>query len=96
MYPGTTKTELFRNDKQTENSALDLIAMKPCKMAAKIVRKIYRRRRRAVLGIDAKLMNFTAKVAPVKGIFLIRNVMKSANSKVFVNVFGEKEKKNAE
>lgn len=89
MYPGTTKTELFRNDKQTENSALDLIAMKPSKMARKIVRKIYRRRKRAVVGIDAKMMNFVAKIAPVKGIFLIRNFMKAAKSKVFKNVFDE-------
>ena len=93
MYPGTTKTELFRNDKQTENSALDLIAMKPSKMARKIVRKIRHRRKRAVLGVDAKMMNFVAKIAPVKGIFLIRNVMKAAKSKVFKNVFDEGEKK---
>ena len=44
MYPGTTKTELFRADKQTENSALDKVAMPATKMAKKIVKKIYKRK----------------------------------------------------
>ncbi len=89
MYPGTTKTELFRNDEQTENSALDKIAMPAERMAKKIAKKIYKRRKRAVLGWDAKLMCFTAKIMPVKGIFLIRNVMQKSKSKVFKNVFKE-------
>lgn len=96
VYPGTTKTELFRGDKNTENSALDLIAMPAKKMAKKIVRKILSKRKRAVLGWDAKLMNFTAKIMPVKGLFLIRGVMKSSRSKVFSEVFREKESENQE
>lgn len=87
IYPGTTKTELFRNDAQTENSALGKIAMPAPKMAKKILRKIYGKRKRAVIGWDAKLMNFVAKVAPVKGLTLICNAMKKSNSKVFKNVF---------
>lgn len=87
MYPGTTKTELFRDDKQTENSALDKVAMPAEKMAKKIVKKIYKRKRRAVLGWDAKAMNFLAKIAPVKGPKLICGVMKKSGSKVFQNVF---------
>ena len=89
MYPGTTKTELFREDKQTENSALDKVAMPASKMAKKIVKKIYKRKRRAVLGWDAKAMNFIAKIAPVKGPALICKVMQKSGSKVFKNVFKE-------
>lgn len=89
MYPGTTKTELFREDKQTENSALDKVAMPASKMAKKIVKKIYKRKRRAVLGWDAKAMNFMAKIAPVKGPALICKVMQKSGSKVFKNVFKE-------
>ena len=90
IYPGTTKTELFRADENTQNSALDKIAVSPHKMAKKIARKIYKRKRRAVVGWDAKLMNFTAKIMPVKGLFLIRWVMKKSGSKVFKNVFDDK------
>lgn len=87
MYPGTTKTDLFRNDEQTKDSALDKVAMTAEKMAKKIAKKIYRRRKRAVLGWDAKAMNFLAKIAPVKGPALICGVMKKSGSKVFKNVF---------
>lgn len=89
VYPGTTKTDLFRNEEQTKDSALDKIAMPATKMAKKIVKKIYKRRKRAVVGWDAKLMNFTAKIMPVKGPALIRNVIQKANSKVFKNVFNK-------
>lgn len=88
ICPGTTATELFRTDKNSENSALDLIAMPAEKMAKKIAKSIIKKRRRAVLGWDAKLMNWTAKIAPVKGLFLISTVMKMSKSKLFAPVFG--------
>lgn len=87
IFPGTTKTELFRNDKQTENSAIDLVGMLPKKMAGKIVKKIVKKRRRAVVGWDAKAMNLVAKISPVLGLRLICWVMKISKSKVFENVF---------
>ena len=89
VYPGTTATELFRNDENTKNSALDKIAMPACKMAKKIARRILKRKKRSVVGWDAKLMNFTAKIMPVKGPALIRWVMKKSKSKVFKEVFNE-------
>ena len=87
IYPGTTATDLFRNDKNTKNSALDKLAMPAEKMAKKIAKAILRRRKRAILGWDAKMMSFTAKIAPVCGLRIIRNVMKSSKSKVFSEVF---------
>ena len=87
IAPGTTATELFREDENTKNSALDKIAMPAKKMAKKIARKIIKKRRRAVVGWDAKLMGFTARLLPVKGLFLIRRVMKASKSKVFKEVY---------
>ena len=87
IYPGTTATELFRENEQTKNSAFDYIAMKPQKMAKKMVKKIVKKSKRAVLGWDAKLMNWTAKLCPVKGLAIICWVMKASKSKVFENVF---------
>lgn len=87
MFPGTTSTDLFREDEQTKNSALDKVAMSAEKMAKKIAKKIYKRKPRAVLGWDAKAMNFTAKIMPVKGLKLICAVMRKSKSKVFKNVF---------
>ena len=93
IYPGTTKTDLFRKDENTKNSALDIVATSAEKMAKKIAKKIIKRKKRAVVGWDAKLMNITAKLMPVKGLFLIRGVMKGSKSKVFNNVFNEEVKK---
>ncbi len=92
VYPGTTATDLFRSDENTQNSALDYVAMPALKMAKKILKKILKKRKRAVVGWDAKLMNFTAKLMPVKGLFLIRGVMKKSKSKVFTRVFPEVKK----
>lgn len=87
VCPGTTATDLFNGDAHTKDSALHLIAMPARKMAKKIAKKILKKKPRAVLGWDAKLMNFTTKIMPVKGLFLIRGVMKASKSKVFTEVF---------
>ncbi len=87
IYPGTTATDLFRADENVEKSAMTKIACSPQKMAKKIARKIYARKKRAVLGWDAKLMNFAAKLMPVKGPALICKVMKLSGSVAFKNVF---------
>ena len=87
IYPGTTATELFRNDENTKNSALDLVAMSAEKMSKKILKKIDKKRKRAVVGLDAKAMNLLAKLAPVWGLSLIAWVMKVSRSKVFGRVF---------
>jgi short-subunit dehydrogenase len=87
FFPGTTNTELFRNDEQTKDSILQKFAISPEKMAKRIARKLYRRRRRAVLGADAKAMAFITWLMPVKGPALISWVMKKSGSKVFKNVF---------
>ncbi len=90
ICPGTTATDLFSGDKNTKDCALNVIAMPAHKMARKIAKKILKKKRRAVVGWDAKLMNFTTKIMPVKGLFLIRGVMKASKSKVFTDVFDYK------
>ena len=50
---------------------------------------ILRRKKYAVLGLDAKLMNFVATVAPVKGTRMIRNIMKKFGAAYFNGVFDE-------
>ncbi len=92
VYPGTTNTDLFRADEQTKDSILQKVAMNPKKMAKKIARRIYRKRRRSVVGFDAHGMNFAAKLMPVKGPAFISWIMKKSGSKVFKKVFPKKEK----
>lgn len=91
ICPGTTATDLFSGDENTKNSALDLVAMRADKMAKKIAKKILKKKKRAVLGWDAKCMTFAAKLMPVKGPALICGVMKASKSKVFKEVFTNEE-----
>lgn len=93
FYPGTTATDLFRSDGNVQGSAMHVIAMSAEKMAQKVAKKIYKRKKRAVLGWDAKCMYFLAKWLPVKGPALIRKVMKISKSQAFRNVFKEEPRK---
>lgn len=93
VYPGTTATDLFRNDEHVQGSALDMIAMPAEKMAKKIARAILKKKKRAVLGWDAKFMNICAKIAPVKGLAFIRWVLKTSKTKVYADVFTGNAKK---
>ena len=90
FFPGATNTELFRNDEQTKDSILQKFAISAEKMAKKIAKCVYKKRRRAVLGADAKAMSFLTWLMPVKGPALISWVMKKSGSKVFSNVFPKK------
>ena len=87
IYPGTTATDLFREDSNVQNSAMSIIAMPADKMARKIAKRIVKRKKRSVLGLDAKFMSITAKLMPVKGPAFIRWIMKISKSKAFTNVF---------
>ena len=90
IYPGTTATDLFREDSNVQNSAMSMIAMPADKMARKIAKRIVKRKKRSVLGLDAKFMSITAKLMPVKGPAFIRWIMKISKSKAFTNVFIDK------
>ncbi len=92
FYPGTTATDLFRNDSNVRESAMTKIAASPQKMAKKIARKIYKCKHRAVLGWDAKAMYLLAKLMPVKGPALVCKFMKLSKSKAFLNVFETQKK----
>lgn len=90
IYPGTTATDLFRDDENVQNSAMSMIAMPAEKMARKIAKRILKRKKRSVLGLDAKFMSFSARFMPVKGPAFIRWIMKISKSKAFTNVFENK------
>lgn len=87
IFPGTTKTELFRNEENMEDSILNTFSVSAERMSAAIARAIYTRKYHAVIGADAHLMNTAAKLAPASGLALIRWVMKTSKSKVFSQVF---------
>ncbi len=100
IMPGFAKTNLFYskdNSKQIVDQKDDNLISKFCmpvdKMARKIVGKIKRKRRRAVVGIDAKFVNFMHKIMPQTTTKLVGGVFKATKLTTFKDIFDNKENK---
>lgn len=92
VCPGYTKTDLFRNEKEV-SKLVNSVSMKASKMAKKIIRKIAKKRKRIVLGIDAHLMSGLYRIAPKATPATIASVLKTSKDKMFDGVFPENIKK---
>lgn len=91
LFPGMTKTELFREEENMQDSILNTFSATAERMGDWIAKAIYRRKYHAVIGLDAQLMSTTAKVAPASGLALVRWVMKTSKNKLFSQVFDFKQ-----
>ena len=60
-------------------------------MAKKIVRALARRKARAIIGLDAKLLNFLYKIMPQKTGNLLMKIMKKSKLKSFSEIFEDKD-----
>lgn len=92
VCPGFAKTEIFRSQKNSsekENSLINLVCSNPEKIVKKMLKKIARRKKRIVLGFDAKLMDFFARLFPVFTLKAIRWVLKKSKISLFDEVFKE-------
>lgn len=88
MLPGFTKTEVFRAQTGTDKR-IDRICMPAPKMAKKIFKAIMKRRKRKILGWDAKLMAALSKLFPKSAPRLVGWFLKKAKSPLFQEVFTE-------
>lgn len=92
--PGFTKTNLF---KTADNSSpifdekllklLDIISMPAEKLANKIVKKISKKKRYKVFGLDSKLYRFLNFIAPSKSTDLYLKIFKKTKNQSFKNLF---------
>ncbi len=91
IIPGFCKTPIF--DKfslsQKDQKLLNLVSSKPQNMAKKIVKCIKKRKKIAVLGCDAKLMNFFYKLFPKTFPRLVAKILKKSKLKMFNSLFEE-------
>lgn len=94
IYPGFIKTDLFsRMGIKKENmDIVNKFTMSVEKAAKKIVRGIYKRKRKTVVGKDGKLLNFFGKFCPRTGAKLIAAVLKKSKLELFDGVFKEDDK----
>ena len=92
VCPGFTKTDLFRDQKHKgDKGIIHKISMPADKMARKIIRVIKKRCRRAVLGLDAKLINLLYKFFPRSAGRICGKFLKSAKVQLFADVFKNEE-----
>ncbi len=85
MLPGFCATDIFRATGINENEAalVRKFSMKSELCARKIVGAISKKRRRKIIGFDAKLMNFAYKIMPKTTPKLIGKILKKSNLELF-------------
>ncbi len=100
IYPGFIKTDILNRmsvgDK--ENSLIQKMMMPVEKASKKIVRKISRKRKNIILGVDGKLCSFFVRLFPRLTPAIVSKVLKTAKLDLFKEVFDKnnckKEKKS--
>lgn len=88
MLPGFCKTDIMRSidvsDK--EKSLIDKISITSEKCAKKICNAINKKRRRKIIGLDAKFMNLLYKIAPKSAGRIIAWVLRKSKLKIFEGI----------
>lgn len=87
VCPGYTKTELFGTEQKSK--MVEKIAMPAEKMGKKIFKKLVKKRKRIVIGMDAHLMSGFYRLAPKTSMRVITKVLKSSHDNIFEEVFSD-------
>ena len=94
IFPGVTTTNIFNSKDNNspiidskDKGIVDFISTPAPKMAKKIVKTIKRKKRRKVLGWDAKLMNFGYKIMPNSVPKIINFVFKKSKKDSFKDIY---------
>ena len=88
VCPGFTKTEIFREQKQTTNEGIiGKISMPADKMAKKIIKKLRRHKKRIILGFDAHLMSGFYRIFPKFSTRVFAWIFKKTKLPLFDEVF---------
>ena len=98
IMPGFAKTNLFYSKDNAKDiietkdkNIIDKFSMRVDKMANKIVKIIKRKKARAIVGLDAKLINFMYKLMPQTSGRIVGFVMRKTKMKTFETIY-KKEK----
>jgi len=88
ICPGFTKTDIFRNQKNSsEHKLIKLISTDVEKMNKKIYHGIRKKKKRMVFGLDAKAMDKMYRCMPKSTLKLLTYILKKANVELFKDVF---------
>ncbi len=99
IMPGFIKTNLFHSKdnakdviEEKDQKLINSISMRADKAAKKIVNTMKRKRARAIIGMDAKLINFMYKLTPQTSGRVIGSVLKATKLKTFENIYKKENK----
>lgn len=89
VMPGFARTDIFRmqNTKFDENKLLYLASMSAEKMSAKIFRGILKKKRKMIIGKDAKAMNFFFRLMPKITSRIVSKILKKSKMRLFDDIF---------
>lgn len=89
VMPGFARTDIFRmqNTKFDENKLLYLASMSAEKMSAKIFRGILKKKRKMIIGKDAKAMNFFFRLMPKTTSRIVSKILKKSKMRLFDDIF---------
>ena len=89
VMPGFARTDIFRmqNTKFDENKLLYLASMSAEKMSAKIFRGILKKKRKMIIGKDAKVMNFFFRLMPKTTSRIVSKILKKSKMHLFDDIF---------
>lgn len=89
VMPGFARTDIFRmqNTDFNENKLLYLASMSAEKMSAKIFRGILKKKRKMIIGKDAKAMNFFFRLMPKTTSRIVSKILKKSKMRLFDDIF---------
>ena len=89
IYPGFIKTDILNrmSVKDKENKLINHLMTPVEKATKKIIRKIVKKRKRIVLGVDGKSMTFFSRLFPKLAPSIVTSVLKVSKLELFSNVF---------
>lgn len=85
MLPGFCQTDIMRSIdvSEKEKKLIDKVSITSEKCAKKICNAVNKKRRRKIIGLDAKLMNFLYKISPKSAGRIIAWVLRKSKLKIF-------------
>lgn len=90
VCPGLTTTGIFQNQENICNDKrIKILSMPSVKMAKKIVKGMKKRKKRMVLGFDAKFMDFIYRFSPRLAMSFCNWCLKTSKIKIYKDVFSD-------
>ncbi len=91
IYPGFIKTNILNrmSIKDKENKLINRLMTPVDKATKKIVRRIVKKQKRIVLGVDGRCMTFFSRIFPKLTPSIVAKVLKASKLELFSQVFDE-------